>query len=54
MGTDGMMERITEASPRLEAKITVVLYVVTILTGIFAQAMLNSSATVTWSRSDCT
>ena len=36
-----MMERIAEASPRLKAKVTGALYLVVILTGIFAQGFVS-------------
>jgi hypothetical protein len=36
-----MMERIAEASPRLKAKVTGALYLVVILTGIFARGFVS-------------
>src|SRR3989454_8112184 len=41
-----MMERIAETSPRLEARITGALYLLTILTGIFAQGFVSGSLVV--------
>src|SRR5579864_7559018 len=41
-----MMERIAETSPRLKARITGLLYLVTILTGIFAQGFVSGSLVV--------
>ena len=46
MGTDVMMERIAETSPRFEARITGAIYLLTILTGIFAQGFVSSSLVV--------
>src|SRR3989475_2400517 len=44
--TTEMMERIAETSPRLEARITGALYLLTILTGIFAQGFVSGSLVV--------
>ena len=41
-----MMERIAETSPRLEARISGALYLLTILTGIFAQGFVSGSLVV--------
>jgi hypothetical protein len=41
-----MMERIGETSPRFEARITGALYLLTILTGIFAQGFVSGSLVV--------
>jgi len=41
-----MMERIAETSPRLEARISGGLYLLTILTGIFAQGFVSGSLVV--------
>ena len=41
-----MMERIGETSPRFEARITGAFYLLTILTGIFAQGFVNGSLVV--------
>src|SRR5712692_6090838 len=41
MSTAVMTERIAETSPRLKARITGVLYLVTMLTGIFAQGFVS-------------
>ena len=41
MGTDVMMERIAETSPRLKARITGAFYILTILTGIVAQGFVS-------------
>jgi Domain of unknown function (DUF4386) len=41
MSTAVMTERIAETSPRLKARITGVLYLLTILTGIFAQGFVS-------------
>ena len=41
-----MMERIGEKSPRFEARITGAIYLLTILTGIFAQGFVSGSLVV--------
>jgi hypothetical protein len=41
MSTSVMMERIAEASPRFKARITGVFYLLTMLTGIFAQGFVS-------------
>jgi hypothetical protein len=41
-----MMERIAETSPRLKVRITGVLYLLTMLTGIFAQGFVSGSLVV--------
>jgi len=41
-----MMERIGETSPRFEARITGAFYLLTILTGIFAQGFVSGSLVV--------
>ncbi len=46
MSTAVMTERIAEASPRLKARITGVFYLVTILTGIFAQGFVSGGLVV--------
>jgi Domain of unknown function (DUF4386) len=46
MSTDVMTERIAETSPRLQARITGVFYLVTILTGIFAQGFVSERLVV--------
>jgi len=43
MGADVMIERISETSPRLKARITGAIYLLTILTGIFAQGFVSGS-----------
>jgi len=46
MSTAVMTERITEASPRLKARIAGVLYLLTILTGVFAQMYVSGRLVV--------
>src|SRR2546422_3905416 len=46
MNTAVMTERITETSPRLKARITGAFYLLTILTGIFAQGFVSGSLVV--------
>ncbi len=46
MSNDVMTKRITEASPRLKARITGVFYLLTILTGIFAQGFVSERLVV--------
>ncbi len=46
MGTAVMTERITETSPRLKARITGAFYLLTILTGIFAQGFVSGGLVV--------
>jgi hypothetical protein len=41
--TTEMMERIAETSPRLKARIAGVLYLLAMLTGIFAQGFVSGS-----------
>ena len=43
MGTDVMMQRAAETSPRLKARITGAIYLLTILTGIFAQGFVSEA-----------
>jgi len=46
MSTAVMTERITEASPRLKARIAGVLYLLTILTGVFARMYVSGRLVV--------
>src|SRR5216684_3406531 len=46
MNTPGMTERIAETSPRLKARITGVFYLLTMLTGIFAQGFVSGRLVV--------
>jgi Domain of unknown function (DUF4386) len=46
MSTAAMTERIAETSPRLKARITGVFYLLTILTGIFAQGFVSGRLVV--------
>jgi hypothetical protein len=46
MGAAGMTERITETSPSLKARIAGVLYLLTILTGVFAQMYVSGRLVV--------
>src|SRR5437660_11338505 len=46
MSTAGMTERIAETSPRLKARVTGVFYLVTILTGVFAQGFVSRTLVV--------
>ena len=46
MSTAVMTERITAASPRLKARIAGVLYLLTILTGVFAQMYVSGRLVV--------
>ena len=46
MGTAVMTERITEASPRLKARITGGFYLLTMLMGIFAQGFVSNRLVV--------
>ena len=46
MGADVIMERISETSPRLKARITGAIYLLAMLTGIFAQGFVSGSLVV--------
>ena len=46
MSTAVMTERIAETSPRLKARVTGVFYLVTILTGVFAQGFVSGRLVV--------
>ena len=46
MNTPVTMERIAEGSPRLKARITGAFYLLTILTGIFAQGFVSGRLVV--------
>jgi Domain of unknown function (DUF4386) len=46
MGADVMMERISETSPRLKARITGAICLLAMLTGIFAQGFVSGSLVV--------
>jgi Domain of unknown function (DUF4386) len=46
MGTDVMMQRIAETSPRLKARIAGAIYLLTILAGIFAQGFVSGRLVV--------
>ncbi|HEX9135382.1 MAG TPA: DUF4386 domain-containing protein, partial [Nitrospirota bacterium] len=46
MGTSGMMERVAEASPGLMARMAGLFYLLTILTGVFAQMFVSARLVV--------